>query len=55
MVAPQADDAALRLTDYLDTRVRVEMGRSKGRIVIDFATAEDLDRIVSLTVRGQSS
>jgi ParB family chromosome partitioning protein len=46
VVAPQADDAALRLTDYLDTRVRVEMGRSKGRIVIDFATAEDLDRIV---------
>ncbi len=45
----------IRLTDYLDTRVRVEMGRSKGRIVIDFATAEDLDRIVSLIVRGQSS
>ena len=51
VVAPQADEAAIRLTDYLDTRVRVEMGRSKGRIVIDFATAEDLDRIVGLTVR----
>jgi len=55
VVAPQADDAALRLTDYLDTRVRVEMGRSKGRIVIDFATAEDLDRIVSLVTRGENN
>ncbi|HSU34126.1 MAG TPA: ParB/RepB/Spo0J family partition protein [Propionibacteriaceae bacterium] len=55
VVAPQADDAALRLTDYLDTRVRVEMGRSKGRIVIDFATAEDLDRIVGLATRGEGS
>jgi ParB family chromosome partitioning protein len=55
VVAPQADDAALRLTDYLDTRVRVEMGRSKGRIVIDFATGEDLDRIVSLVTRRQNS
>ena len=53
VVAPQADAAALRLTDYLDTRVRVEMGRSKGRIVIDFATAEDLDRILALTLRGE--
>ena len=53
-VAPQADDAP-PLTDYLDTRVRVEMGRSKGRIVIDFATAEDLDRIVSLVTRWRRS
>ena len=46
VAVPEADDAAQRLSDHLDTRVRVEMGRSKGRIVIEFATADDLDRIV---------
>jgi ParB family chromosome partitioning protein len=39
-------DVAGRLADRLDTRVRVEMGRSKGRIVVEFATVEDLARIV---------
>jgi len=52
VAAPQADEAAIQLTDYLDTRVRVEMGRAKGRIVIDFATAEDLDRVTNLIVRS---
>ena len=33
------------LAGYLDTRVKVEMGSKKGRIVIDFATLEDLERI----------
>ena len=41
-----ATELAGRLSDRLDTRVRVEMGRTKGRIVVDFATAEDLQRIV---------
>ena len=48
---PQADELAERLSDRLDTRVRVEMGRTKGRIIIEFATADDLDRIVGLIVR----
>ena len=43
-----ASEVAGRLSDRLDTRVRVEMGRSKGRIVVDFATAEDLQRIVDV-------
>ncbi|HEX4979213.1 MAG TPA: ParB/RepB/Spo0J family partition protein [Acidimicrobiales bacterium] len=33
------------LASYLDTRVKVELGQRKGRIVIDFATLEDLERI----------
>jgi ParB family chromosome partitioning protein len=41
-----ATELAAELSDRLDTRVRVEMGRSKGRIVVDFATADDLRRIV---------
>ncbi len=41
-------DLAERLSDRFDTRVRVDAGRSRGRITIDFATADDLERIVQL-------
>jgi ParB family chromosome partitioning protein len=34
-----------RLSDMLDTRVTVEVGRRRGRITIEFAGLEDLDRI----------
>ena len=40
--------AAELLSDYLDTRVSVESGKSKGKIVIEFAGNEDLQRIVDL-------
>jgi ParB family chromosome partitioning protein len=40
--------AAELLGDYLDTRVAVEMGKGKGKIVIEFAGSEDLARIVDL-------
>jgi ParB family chromosome partitioning protein len=33
------------LSTHLDTRVKVEMGANKGRVVVDFATLEDLERI----------
>jgi ParB family chromosome partitioning protein len=33
------------LGDYLDTRVKVDMGARKGRVVIEFSTLEDLERI----------
>jgi ParB family chromosome partitioning protein len=36
------------LGDYLDTRVSVEMGKGKGKIVIEFSGSEDLQRIVDL-------
>jgi ParB family chromosome partitioning protein len=36
------------LSDYLDTRVNVETGKGKGKIVIEFAGSEDLQRIVDL-------
>jgi ParB family chromosome partitioning protein len=39
---------AENLTDRLDTRVRVDAGRSRGRIVIEFASEEDLVRIAAL-------
>jgi ParB family chromosome partitioning protein len=40
--------AAELLSDYLDTRVSVETGKAKGKIVIEFAGSEDLQRIVDL-------
>jgi ParB family transcriptional regulator, chromosome partitioning protein len=48
VVAPLADEVAARLSDLLDTRVRVDLGRSRGRITIEFASAEDLERIADL-------
>lgn len=35
------------LADRLATKVSIQMGRKRGRIVIEFASADDLDRIVS--------
>src|SRR4051794_19380252 len=39
---------AERLSHTFDTRVRVEMGQRKGRIVVEFGSAEDLERIAML-------
>ena len=33
------------LSDRLDTRVKVSMGTKRGKVTIDFATLEDLERI----------
>ena len=43
------------LADHLDTRVRVEMSARHGRVVIDFATLEDLERIYRVMVEGRPS
>lgn len=51
----ELNDLASRLGDRLDTRVSVALGRSKGRLSIDFASVEDLNRIIALMspeVRG---
>jgi ParB family transcriptional regulator, chromosome partitioning protein len=39
------------LSEQLQTKVRVEMGKRRGKIVVEFGSAEDLDRIVSEIVR----
>jgi ParB family chromosome partitioning protein len=44
---PGLDDVAGRLSERLETRVKVEMGRSKGRITVEFASLDDLERIVT--------
>jgi len=45
ILAPKLKEIADDLSDYLDTRVSVELGKQKGKIVIEFATVEDLVRI----------
>lgn len=42
----EAAAVASRLSARLDTRVRVDVGRAKGRITIEFGGVEDLARIV---------
>jgi ParB family transcriptional regulator, chromosome partitioning protein len=45
-VAPGLKDLADRLSDVFETRVRVELGQRKGKIVVEFASLEDLERII---------
>jgi ParB family chromosome partitioning protein len=44
----ELNELATRLGDRLDTRVTVALGRTKGRLSIDFASVEDLNRIIAL-------
>ncbi|MET7417995.1 ParB/RepB/Spo0J family partition protein [Dactylosporangium sp. NPDC005555] len=46
--APALSDLADRLSDRFDTRVKVDIGQRKGRITIEFATVDDLERIVGI-------
>ncbi len=60
MELPSLTELAGTLSDTFDTRVRVELGRQKGRMVVEFASVDDLERIISLMApaalhRGQQS
>lgn len=44
----QERELASVLSDHFDTRVKVNIGRNKGSITIEFATGEDLDRIMAI-------
>ena len=43
--AAEVMEAQRRLAHRLQTRVRVEMGKRKGKIVVDFVSLEELDRL----------
>jgi ParB family chromosome partitioning protein len=45
IMTPKLKQISDQLSDHLDTRVSVELGKQKGKIVIEFATVEDLERI----------
>jgi ParB family transcriptional regulator, chromosome partitioning protein len=44
---PRPNRLADRLSDLFETRVKVELGRRKGKIIVEFASTEDLERIVN--------
>ncbi len=46
------DDLAGRLSDRLETRVKVAMGRRRGRLVVEFAGVDDLNRILAALAPG---
>ncbi len=46
--APGLLDLAERLSDRLETRVRIDLGKAKGKITVEFATLEDLQRIIDI-------
>jgi ParB family chromosome partitioning protein len=53
--SPALDELAGQLSDRFDTRVKVDLGRRKGKITIEFASVDDLERIASVMgVRGRS-
>ncbi len=46
-VRAHLDEVAVRLGDRLDTKVKIGLGARKGQITIDFATIQDLNRILA--------
>lgn len=45
---PQLDDLAARLSDRFDTRVQLALGQRKGRLTVEFASVDDLHRILDV-------
>jgi ParB family transcriptional regulator, chromosome partitioning protein len=52
--APALADLAARLSDRLDTRVKVDLGKSKGKITVEFASIPDLEWIVAILDPGSA-
>ncbi|MEU7007707.1 ParB/RepB/Spo0J family partition protein [Streptomyces sp. NPDC046332] len=52
-VSPALTDLASRLSDRFETRVKVDLGQKKGKIVVEFASIDDLDRILSTLAPGE--
>ncbi|MGW2302390.1 ParB/RepB/Spo0J family partition protein [Streptomyces sp. NPDC001809] len=52
-VSPALSDLASRLSDRFETRVKVDLGQKKGKIVVEFASVDDLDRILATLAPGE--
>ncbi|ALG86467.1 ParB/RepB/Spo0J family partition protein [Gordonia phthalatica] len=48
MEMPGLQDVANRLSDRLDTKVTVSLGKRKGKVLIEFGSVDDLERIVNV-------
>ncbi|MEU4681713.1 ParB/RepB/Spo0J family partition protein [Streptomyces xinghaiensis] len=52
-VSPALTQLASRLSDRFETRVKVDLGQKKGKIVVEFASIEDLERILGTLAPGE--
>ncbi|WP_236243905.1 ParB/RepB/Spo0J family partition protein [Streptomyces sp. CC210A] len=52
-VSPALSELATRLSDRFETRVKVDLGQKKGKIVVEFASMDDLDRILGTLAPGE--
>ncbi|MET9952346.1 ParB/RepB/Spo0J family partition protein [Streptomyces sp. NPDC006339] len=52
-VSPALRDLATRLSDRFETRVKVDLGQKKGKITVEFASMEDLERILATLAPGE--
>jgi ParB family chromosome partitioning protein len=52
-VSPALTHLATRLSDRFDTRVKVDLGQKRGKIVVEFASMEDLERILGTMAPGE--
>lgn len=52
-VSPALSDLATRLSDRFETRVKVDLGQKKGKITVEFASMEDLERILGSLAPGE--
>lgn len=53
-LSPALADLGARLSDRFETRVKVDLGQKKGKIVVEFASVEDLERILGAMAPGES-
>ncbi|MDQ0788044.1 ParB/RepB/Spo0J family partition protein [Streptomyces sp. B3I8] len=53
LVSPALGDLATRLSDRFETRVKVDLGQRKGKITVEFASMEDLERILDSLAPGE--
>ncbi|AJE84025.1 ParB-like protein [Streptomyces albus] len=52
-VSPALTHLASRLSDRFETRVKVDLGQKKGKIVVEFASIDDLERILGTLAPGE--
>ncbi len=52
-LSPALTDLASRLSDRFETRVKVDLGQKKGKIVVEFASMDDLERILGTLAPGE--
>ncbi len=46
--APGVEELGSRLSDMFETKVQIQIGRAKGRIVVEFGSVDDLQRIIGV-------